>query len=132
MDKLNLKDNVALHQFMKKHCLQTPYVFQVKKCLDADCSYCTKHPIQITPEQFSSLQYLPLPHLHDSKSYLPFEKVYGKEPSDKDRPSSQITSNSVAAEVDTQHKALLKNTKVRQVIFVENAINPDASIQSQD
>ena len=50
VDKLrkeDLKKNVALHDFMKKHCHWTPYVFQVKKCLNADCSYCTQHPIHL-------------------------------------------------------------------------------------
>ena len=90
-----------------------------------ECVYCSEHPIQIAPEDFSLLHYLPLPLLDDSKTaYLPFEEVYGKEPSDKDRPSSKSTSNSEAAEVDAKHKALLKNTKVRQLIFCEECLKP--------
>ena len=82
VDKLrkeDLKKNVALHDFMKKkHGHQTPYVFQVKKCLNADCSCCTQHPIQLEPDQFSTLHYLPLPLLDDTKtSYLAFEDLYG-------------------------------------------------------
>ncbi len=33
--KEDLKDKKPLQEFMKKHCLQSPYVFQVKKCLDS-------------------------------------------------------------------------------------------------
>ena len=119
LTKVDLKKKVSLNEFMKTHSRQSHYVFQVKKCVNPNCSYCSEHPIQSTPEQFSSLHYLLLPLLDDSKeSYLPFEKVYGKEPSDKDCHSSQATSNSEAAEEDMQHKPLLKNTKVRPVIFL--------------
>ena len=123
--KEDLKNNTALHEFMRKHCRLSPYVFQVKKCLDPDCSYCKDHPIQVTSEQFSSLHYLPLPLLDTSKtSYLPFETLYGKEPSDNDRPSSTPSSNAESAQVDSRHKPLLKNTKVRKVIFCGECLKP--------
>ena len=123
--KEDLKHNTALHEFMRKHCRLSPYVFQVKKCLDPSCSYCKEHPIQVTSEQFSSLHYLPLPLLDASKtSYLPFETSYGKEPSDNDRPSSTPSSNAEAAQADNMHKPLLKNTKVRKVIFCGECFKP--------
>ena len=50
--------------------------------------------------------------LDESKTnYLPFEELYGKEPSDRDRPSATPTSNSEAAEVDSRHKPFLKTQK---------------------
>ena len=75
----DLKDKVKLLNFMKTHCHCTPYIFQVKKCLNSDCSYCMNHPIQITPDQFASLHFLPLPLLDTSKAgCLSFEELYGK------------------------------------------------------
>ena len=115
--KEDLKDKKPLLDFMKTHCIQSPYVFQVKKCLESSCSYCKEHPVRVTPEQFSLLHYLPLPLLDSSKtSYQSFEGLYGKEPSDSDRPSSKPSSNAEAAEVDKNNKAVLKSTKVRKVI----------------
>ena len=79
----------------------------------------------IPPDQLSSLHYLPLPLLDDSKtSYLAFKELYGKEFSDRDRPSATPTSSSEAAEVDAWHKPLTKNTKVRQVILGEECFKP--------
>ena len=109
LKKEDLKKNVALHDLMKLHTHRTPYVFQIKKCMDADSSYCAQHPIQLEPDQFTTLHYLPLPLLDGTKmSYLAFENLYGKEPSDPDRPSSVPTSNSEVTEEDTHHKAILK------------------------
>ncbi len=42
-----------------------------------------------------------------------FEELYGKDPSDKDRPSSKPSSNT---EADSSHKAILKSQKVREMI----------------
>ena len=110
---------------MKTHCHCTPYIFQVKKCLNSDCSYCMNHPIQITPDQFASLHFLPLPLLATSKAgYLSFEELYGKLPSDTDRPSATPTFSSEAAEVDAMHKTLFNNAKVRQVIFCGECFKP--------
>ena len=79
------------------------------------------HPIQITPDQFTSLHFLPFSLLDTLKiGYLSFEELYGKLPSDTDRPSAAAhTFSSEAEEVDAMHKTLFNNTTVWQVIFCD-------------
>ena len=121
----DLKDKTPLLEFMNKHCQRSPYAFQIKKCSDDTCSYCKAHPIHVTPEQFTSLHYLPLPLLDTSKAnYQPFEKLYGTEPLVKDQPSSKPSSNEEAVEADRSHKPILKNTKVRKVITCGDCCKP--------
>ena len=65
--KDDLKDKEKLQEFMKNHCYQSPYLFQVKKCLDPTCFYCKEHPVRIPRDQFSLVHFLPLPLLDSSK-----------------------------------------------------------------
>ena len=105
--KDDLKDKKPLHEFMKELCIQTLYLFQVKKCLQPSCTYCKAHPVHVSPEQFSSLHYLPLPLLDASKTkYKTFESLYGSLPSSKDQPSSKSSVNPETAEADSKHKAI--------------------------
>ena len=76
--KENLKDIPALKQFMDHHCNISQYVFQVKKCKDESCFYCTGYPIRMPKDVFDSLSFLPLPRLNSIKShYRPFSEIYG-------------------------------------------------------
>ena len=110
---------------MRKHCWLSNYVFKVRKCFDLDCSFCKEHPIQVAPEKFSSLHYLQFPLLDPSKSgYLPFKTIDGKEPSNNNQLSSMPSSSTEAAQADSRHKTLLKNTKVRKVIFCGKCLKP--------
>ncbi len=105
--KDNLKDKKPLHEFMKELCIQTSYLFQVKKCLQPSCTYCKAHPVHVSPEQFSSLHYSPLPLFDASKTkYKTFESLYGSLPSSKDQPSSKSSVNPETAEADSKHKAI--------------------------
>ena len=56
---------------------------------------------------FSQLSWLPDPvYSSASNKYLPFQDVYGSEPTEKDRPSLPIAS-------DSQHASLLVSTKAQ-------------------
>ncbi len=123
--KDDLKDKKPLHGFMKELCIQTLYLFQVKKCLQPSCTYCKAHPVHVSPEQFSSLHYSPLPLFDASKTkYKTFESLYGSLPSSKDQPSSKPSSYPEAAEADSKHKAILKSAKVRKVIVCGECQKP--------
>ena len=65
------------------------------------------------------------PLLDASKtSYLPFESLYGKEPSGNNLPLSTPPSDRSSTRGQYRHKTLLKNTNVRKVIFCGECLNP--------
>ena len=67
----------GLQKFVQGHCNSTHYGFQISKCVDPSCSYCSDHPIRMERNQFNELSFLPMPLLDDSKkNYLPFSRVY--------------------------------------------------------
>lgn len=61
--------------------------FQLKKCKDACCSYCTINPPRLPHDVFEQLSFLPDPVLGCDGRFKPFTEVYGTETSDSDRPS---------------------------------------------
>ena len=107
-------DNLV--EFMKTHCKATCYSFQVKKCSLEECFYCTViQPPRLSPEIFSKLCFLPDPMLDASKEHFrSFSEVYGKETSEKDRPS--LNTDKLSSETDVINKSLLVGQKIRGVI----------------
>ena len=89
LSKMDLQNAASLQSFMKAHCHLSAYAFQVKKCCDNTCYYCSKHQIRLSHEDFKSLHFLPLPLLHPTNKdhYRPFSDVYGQLPSNLDQPS---------------------------------------------
>ena len=61
--KEDLKDAKSLHSFFSKHCHCSHYVFQIRKCTDGSCYYCSEHPPRLPKEVFEKLSFLPLPLL---------------------------------------------------------------------
>ena len=54
-DQLTAKDlekATSLKLFMKAHCHETHYMFQVKKCADSACYYCGQHPVRLPQDIF--------------------------------------------------------------------------------
>lgn len=43
LSKKDLQNAASLQSFMKAHCHLSAYAFQVKKCCDDTCYYCSKH-----------------------------------------------------------------------------------------
>ena len=121
--KADLKDASALKAFMDAHCHMSQYVFQVKKCNDESCVYCTGHPIRMPKEVFDSVRFLPLPRLDGTKKhYRPFSELFGEEPSDVDRPS-RVPDND-GAQADKENTQLFRNTRVRRVVACRNCLKP--------
>jgi hypothetical protein len=118
LNQSTLKDAKDLQAFMKTHCILTRYLFQVKKCREESCLYCTTHPVRLPQDQFEQLNWLPLPLMDASKEhYKKFEELYGQLPSEVDRPS--LSSTSVCSEakiMDRENKKLLVAAKVRAII----------------
>lgn len=121
----DLKKATTYTDFIKKHCHCSQYVFQIKKCLDSSCYYCVQHPVQVSPEVFDSLSFLPLPLLNATKDkYLKFDEVIGKPLSEKDRPSYVPKPSDEAKEIDKNNRKLLVKAKVRAVIECTNCFKP--------
>ena len=81
-----LKSRPALQSFMEHCCIERRYFFCIKKCGKEDCDICESPRLPQT--EFSRLNFFPDPMKKPaSDSYLSFEEVWGKETSEKDRPS---------------------------------------------
>lgn len=96
---------------MKTHCHESAYMFQVKKCSESTCSYCSIHPIRKEMELFSQLSFMPLSLLDlSNEHYKAFTDIYGNPLSDKDQ--EQIAE-------DRERKSLLVSGKVRATIICD-------------
>ena len=81
-----LKSRPALQSFMEHCCIERRYFFCSKKCGKEDCDICESP--RLPQSEFSRLNFFPDPMKKPaSDSYLSFEEVWGKETSEKDRPS---------------------------------------------
>ena len=99
-------------KYFQRHCLASTYAFQVKKCEDLDCAFCTAHSIRMSRLDFSTLDFLTFPMLDSSKEHFKdFLPSYGTVTSEKDRPSSNLMM--ATTEEDTKNKSLLTVIKVR-------------------
>ena len=99
----------CLNKFLETHSIRHHYIFQLKKCSQPDCEFGCK-PV-LPADVLSQLSWLPDPvYSSASNKYLPFQDVYGREPTEKDRPSLPIAS-------DSQHASLLVLWKVLQKII---------------
>ena len=125
LSKTDLQNAASLQSFMKAHCHLSAYAFQVKKCCDNTCYYCSKHQIWLSHEDFKSLHFLPWPLLHPTNKghYHPFSDVYGQLPSSLDQPSLKVTKEK-HNEIDHQRKSLLVAGKVRGVITCGECCKP--------
>jgi hypothetical protein len=122
--KADLKEAKHLKKFMDQHCHISQYVFQIRKCKDQACYYCTEYPVRLPEEVFASLSFLPLPRLDESKKhYQSFSDLYGKEViSECDRPS--LVPDDENSQVDKENSNLFRNTRVRRVIHCQECSKP--------
>ena len=116
LKKANLRTYENLNSFINTHCKSSCYSFQIKKCTNDVCFYCSVlQPPRLDTEVFNSLQFLPDPMLDATKEhYQSFHNLYGNETSEKDRPS--LASDKITSETDAQNKSLLVTQKIRAVI----------------
>ena len=72
----DLKKCSGFSTFLEKHCKSTCYGFQIKKCRDSNCPFCScLQPIRLPEEIFDQLSFLPNPVLDSSKEhYKQFSK----------------------------------------------------------
>lgn len=110
--KENLKDLPALKQFMDKHCNISQYVFQVKKCKDESCFYCTGYTVRMPKEVFNSLSFLPLPRLDSTKARLSLSSMV----------KCQVIL--IDLQVDKENSELFHNTRVQTVIPCQECTKP--------
>eukprot|EP00111_Clytia_hemisphaerica_P022406 TCONS_00065858-protein len=80
--KKDLKNLDSLKDFLKTHCKETHYAFQIKKCSSGDCTHCGPY----LNEECKPLPFLPDPQLGANGHYKPFKDMYGKVTKDS-RPS---------------------------------------------
>ena len=45
LNRVTLSRSDHLQTFMKNHCYSSQYLFQVRKCLNPSCLYCSQHPV---------------------------------------------------------------------------------------
>ena len=83
----DFKHRPKLMEYMSHCCIRRKYFFAIRKCGAADCTICL--PPKLPQEIFQQLHPFPDPMkaTENSESYLPFHSVYGKETSEKFRPS---------------------------------------------
>ena len=105
-----------MQQFMAAHCSTTKYLFQVKKCLNPECLYCTNHPVRLPLQHFKELSYVPLPLLHGEK-YAKSTDMYGKAVDESDSPSTIPASHN--EEIDKRRKAFLVSNLVPKLEFYD-------------
>ena len=118
-----LKKSEGLQAFMKAHCSATHYLFQIKKCGNASCSYCSLHPLHLPEFEFDRLNFVPLPLMNQAKDhYQKFEELNGKPPSEADRPSLSSSSSSEAKEIDTKNLLLPKYGTLSCVLKVRSHV----------
>ena len=108
-----LMEKEQLRKFMGSHCNFTAYLFQVQKCLDPECYYCSQHPVRMPMDDFQKLSFVPLPLMADNDKHSEFIDLYGKGVDERDRPSSKPSSP--AEEIDKKRKDLFVSSKVRRV-----------------
>jgi len=81
LQKANTNKCAAYLEWKEKHCRETNYTFQIKKCNDASC--CA--PKQMEEEK---LKWLPEPELDDTREhFLPYKQATNQETTEKDIPS---------------------------------------------
>lgn len=57
-------------EFNEKHCQSTCYGFQVKRCKDSECPFCSNmQPIRLPEEIFDALSFIPDPVLDSLKEH---------------------------------------------------------------
>ena len=91
--------------------------FQIKKCTEPACWYCTLNPPRLPPEVFQDLHFIPDPvrSIGDPTKYASLQEVYGKQTDDSERPS--VTENPQKTHTrDTLHKTLLQGAKIRDFV----------------
>ena len=105
--KKSLSKCERLKRFSDTHTIQHHYIFQIKKCTQHDCEVGCKPAL--LEDIFSKLAWLPDPvYSSTMNKYLPYQDVYGHQPTEKDRPSIK---QPVGA--DSKNKDLLVSTKAR-------------------
>ena len=81
--KANISGQQSLLDFMDHCCQHRHYFFDILKCGLPNCSICKAPRLQ-----FHTLHHLPNPIISDDH-YKPFNKVFGTQTTEKDRPSAQ-------------------------------------------
>lgn len=102
-----VKDKKELHSFFSHCCQMRHYSFCIKKCGKDDCSVC--RPVRMERAKFEQLRFLPDPIMQEDGHYLPFEKAFTRNTTEKDRPSliGKSTAKPLSFSPSVQHA---KNT----------------------
>lgn len=100
-----------LKHFIENHCRARHYSYQVKKC--GNCWYCVLNPPKLQLEQ---LHWLPDPTLGENGEFKDFSEIYGRETTDKDRPST-VLKEAATSEQDKLNKPYLNAARVRTFII---------------
>ena len=85
--KQSLSSKPSLSGFLEHCCRQRHYFFEIRKCGSTSCATCK--PLRLPEDIFSRLQPLPDPMPGIDGHYLSFEESFGKETSERHRPSLQ-------------------------------------------
>ncbi|XP_065929132.1 uncharacterized protein [Magallana gigas] len=114
VSNLRMLKSEKIDAFLAKHAQSRHYSYQIKKCTEADCAYCTLNPPRLSQEMLKDLHFIPDPVLKEDGVFKSFEETYGTPTTDKDRPSLQ--EKVTTTERDKQLKNLLVATKVRDFV----------------
>ncbi|CAB4396710.1 unnamed protein product [Rhizophagus irregularis] len=116
-----LQKHKPLVEFIKTHCQERAYSFQIKKCNQTFCEVCYR--IRMPTDVFQNLYFLPNPiPLQDNLDhYETFANLYGK----------SITEKFCSSLINLKSKAelALNNHNLAQEIFVRVQISCDSPIE---
>ncbi|PKY33662.1 hypothetical protein RhiirB3_452741, partial [Rhizophagus irregularis] len=104
-----LTRHTELISFMKTHCHERAYSFQIKKCQNVLCDICT--PIRLPQTIFDNLYFLPDPT--PALNIIIINSVYGKQTSEEFCPSLQLNQ----ANAEPAPKSVLVSGKIRDYIM---------------
>ena len=66
----------GLKNFMAKHCDAKRYSFQIWKCTEQTCAYCSINPLRMPNEVFKSLHFCHIPYWREVKRYHIYSVEY--------------------------------------------------------
>ncbi|VDI74370.1 Hypothetical predicted protein [Mytilus galloprovincialis] len=106
----NVKSKLDYHEFLRTHCRERHYWFQIKKCDNRTCC--------VAKMSDTEFPWLPDPMMsNDPAHYKPFDDVINTETTEVDRPSSQTqTAKAVAEEIQGVRNQGLVAQNVRKIV----------------
>ncbi|XP_053378441.1 uncharacterized protein LOC128548073 [Mercenaria mercenaria] len=113
----DLSSKAEYQRFLKEHCIERHYVFQIRKCDKPECCRLKRGPdVPRRPDPVLS---------NDNKHFKQFDKVLGQDTTDSDRPSAKNTNvTAVAEQLQGVKNSVLTGQNVRKTVTCIECTKP--------